>query len=302
MKIAVTTPSGHVGSAVADFLLQRGGDISVRLLGRRPNMLEAFIQRGADVAVGSQDDADYLLRATRDVDALFWVTPPGFGSDNVRAFQNRLGHAAAYAIRTNRIPRVVNFSSIGAGLDSGVGLINGLHDVEELLNEAGGNITHLRPGFFFENLLYQRDSIKNAGRISLPLSGSRRFGMIATRDIARVAADRLSDRKWTGHQVCELHGPADMSFDEVAEVLSQALGRKVEFVRCDLQQQRQTILSSGMSENVAELMIEMYEAAESGRLQPSQGRSPQTTTPTTLSQFARAVMLPMVTEHAPQSH
>jgi uncharacterized protein YbjT (DUF2867 family) len=294
MKVAVTTPTGHVGSAVADFLLERGGDISVKLLGRRPNMLEGFIQRGAELAVGSQDDADYLLRSTLDVDALFWVTPPGFGSDNVRAFQNRLGHAAAYAIRTNRIPRVVNLSSMGAQLDSGVGPINGLHDVEELLNEAAGNITHLRPGFFFENLLMQRDSIKHTGTFSLPLSGSRRFPMIATRDIARVAADRLADRNWSGHNVRELHGPADLSFDEAAEILSQALGRKIEFVQCDPQQQRQAIVNSGMSENVADLMIEMYEAGESGRLQSVQPRSAQTTTPTTLSQFARAVMLPMI--------
>ena len=35
MKIAVTTPTGHVGSAVADFLLDFGGDVHVRLLGRR---------------------------------------------------------------------------------------------------------------------------------------------------------------------------------------------------------------------------------------------------------------------------
>jgi uncharacterized protein YbjT (DUF2867 family) len=74
-------------------------------------------------------------------------------SDNVRAFQNRLGQAAAFAVRENQIPRVVNLSSIGADLDAEVGPINGLHDVEGLLDNAASSITHLRPGFFFENLL-----------------------------------------------------------------------------------------------------------------------------------------------------
>ena len=161
MKIAITTPTGHVGSAVVDFLLDLGGDVTVKLLGRRAEKLRNLTQRGAQMLIGAQDDADFLTKATQDVDAFFWVTPPGYGSDDVRAFQNRLGKAAATAIRTNHVPRVVNLSSIGAQFASGVGPINGLHDVEELLDEAADNITHLRPGFFFENLLWQADSIKN---------------------------------------------------------------------------------------------------------------------------------------------
>ncbi len=206
MKIAVTTPSGHVGSVVADVLLDFGDDIHVKLLARRPRNLDGFVQRGAELVIGSQDDADYLVSATHDVDALFWVTPPGYGSDNVRAFQNRLGIAAAFAIRTNHIPRVVNLSAIGAQLSSGVGPICGLYDVEGLLDEAGDNITHLRPGFFFENFLMQLDSITKWGRISWPISGSRSFPMIAARDVGRVAAVRLADPKWAGIYIRELHG------------------------------------------------------------------------------------------------
>ena len=96
MKIAVATPTGHVGSAVVDFLLEFGGDIRVVLLGRRPDRLKEFVRRGAEMAIGSQDDADYLVKATRGVEALFWATPPGYGSDDVRAFQNRLGRAARH--------------------------------------------------------------------------------------------------------------------------------------------------------------------------------------------------------------
>ena len=59
--------------------------------------------------------------------------------------------------------------------------------------------------------------------------------MIATRDIGRVAAKRLSDPTWTGHCVRELHGPADLCFDEAAEILSEALGRKIKYVKCDPQ-------------------------------------------------------------------
>ena len=154
MKIAITTPSGHVGSAAADFLLGFGGDISVKLLGRRPEGLRKFTQRGAEMSIGSQDDKDFLVKATLDVNALLWVTPPGYGSDNIRAFQNRLGKAAATAVRTNHIARVVNLSSIGAQHASGVGPINGLHDVEEVARRRGN-----RPYAFAARLLLREPAV-----------------------------------------------------------------------------------------------------------------------------------------------
>jgi hypothetical protein len=194
---------------------------------------------------------------------------------------------AAEAIRSNQIVRVVNLSSIGAELDAGVGPINGLHDVEGLLDDAATHITHLRPGFFFENLLWQIDSIRTSGTISLPLSGRQRNPMIATRDISNVAAELLVSQSWMGQCLRELHRPVDLNFDEVAGILSEALDRKVAYVPCDRQQARQAIIASGLSENAADLMMEMYEAVDVGRLRPMQPRSAETTTPTTLAEFAR---------------
>ncbi len=294
MRIAITTPTGHVGSAVADFLSDFGGDISVNLLARRPDGLAKFVQRGARMLIGALDDADFLVKATEDVDALFWVTPPGYGSDDVHAFQKRLGKAAAKAVRANHVPRVVNLSSIGAQVPSGIGPISGLHDVEKLLDDAADNVTHLRPGFFFENLLWQADSIKKWGRFSLPVAGWLRFPMIATRDIGRVAAQRLTDEQWTGHSFRELQGPADLSYDEAAGILSKALGRKVVYARCDPQEMRQYLLDNAISENAADLMLEIYDARETGRLRPIQPRSEETTTPTTLLEFVHDVVLPMI--------
>ncbi len=291
MKIAITTPTGHVGRAVTECLLDRGGDVQVKVLGRRPDKLRNYLKRGAEMGIGSQDDGEYLIRETKDVNALFWVTPPGYGSDNLRAYQNRLGTAAAAAIRANRITHVVNLSSIGADLTSGAGPISGLHDVEELLNEAADGITHLRPGFFFENLLMQIDTIRKWGRISLPLSGTTPFPMIAARDIGRMAAERLTDPGWSGKNYCELHGPADLCFNDVARILSEVLNRKIVYIKCDPLEARQYFLEGGMSENLADMLLEMYAAVESGKVKTLQPRSPQTTTPTTLAEFARDTLV-----------
>jgi uncharacterized protein YbjT (DUF2867 family) len=296
MKIAVTTPTGHVGSSVVDYLLDIGGDITIKMLGRRPERLNDFVRRGAEVAVGSLDDVDYVTKSTRGVDAIFWGTPPAFGSDKPRDFQNRLGTVAANAIRANNIPRVVNLSSIGANLANGAGPVSGLHDIEGLLNDACPNVTHLRAGFFFENLFWQLDSIRNWGRISLPLSATQRYPMLATRDIGRVAATRLVSQEWTGHVVQELHGPVDMNFKEVAAILGDVLGRKIVYVKCDPQEARDGMIANGMSEAVADMMLEMYDAIETGKMRMLQPRSEETTTTTTFADFARESIVPRIHE------
>lgn len=296
MRIAMTTPTGHVGSAAVDFLMEFGGDIQLVLLARRPERLNEFIRRGAEMSIGSQDDVNYLVQSTHGVDALFWATPPGYGSSDVRSFQNRLARAAATAIRENHIPRVVNLSSVGANLASGAGPVSGLHDVEEVLNEAATHITHLRPGFFFENLLWQIDSIKHSGKISTPISGDRRYPMLATRDIGRVAATRLASRVWTGHVIQELHGPVDLSFNEVAKILSEALERKITYEQCSSEEMRQFLIQNAISEDGADLLVELYEGVDAGRVRSMEPRSTRTTTPTTLAEFAREVIQPMLAE------
>jgi uncharacterized protein YbjT (DUF2867 family) len=125
---------------------------------------------------------------------------------------------------------------------------------------------------------------------NLPLSGQRRF-MIATRDIGRVAAERLVDPFSSGHSIRELQGPADLCFDEVAEILSKVLGFNVIYVQCDWRQFRQSLLDAGMSENLADLMLEMYESVDTGRIR-TRTRSPKAVTPNA-AEFAREVMLPM---------
>ena len=294
MKIAVTTSTGHVGSLVAERLLNAGAD--VRLLARHPDKLAHLVNRGAGVAEGSLEDEQFVVEATRGVEALFWVTPPDYQVSDYRAFQNRVGCAGAEAIRQNRIRRVVNLSAIGAHCSCGGGPINGLHDVEKILDRVATNIIHLRPAYFFENFVPQLENIKKEGKIYLPVSGTTRIPMLATRDIGIMAADRLVDTCWTGRSVRGLHGPADLSFDEVAAVLSSCLEREIVHVKISEDLARKAMMEWGISEPTCELMLEMYRGFEKGTLRPDEVRSPETFTPTKLADFARKVMRPLIEE------
>jgi hypothetical protein len=81
-----------------------------------------------------------------------------------------------------------------------------------------------------------------------------------------VAADRLLDSSWHGVWSQELHGPTELTFDEAAVALSEGLHRKLTHVKVSPQKARQAMLANGLSENAADLMLEMYDAVETGRL------------------------------------
>lgn len=294
MRIAIATPTGHIGSKVAELLQEAGSHLV--LLVRDARKVAHFLRRGAEAREGRVEDAEYLKDATRGVDALFWVTPPSYAEKDYREFMRTCGRAAAGAIRANKIARVVNLSSAGAHLEFGAGPINGLHDVERLLNDAASNITHLRPGFFFENYLWQLDGIRRTESVYMTTSGNRRVPMIATRDIADAAARRLLDASWTGRSIRGLHGPANISYDEAAQWISDALGHPVHHVKVPEEAAREAMIGMGMSPNAADMMLEMYRGVENGTLRPAEPRTAETTTPTTFKTFVAEVLVPALGE------
>ena len=290
MRIVVSTPTGNIGSVVADRLLDAGADVVA--VHRDPEKVEDRAARGAQIHEGSLDDAVALGSALLGADALLWVTPNDVKAESVRASQNAFGEVVSAAVRAAGTPGVVNISSIGAQHDEGTGPVAGLHDVEEMLDASGAAVLHLRPAYFFENYVVQVDAIKAMGSIMLPVSGSKSLPMIATRDIGAVAADKLLDDGWSESSILGLHGPNDLTFDEAADTISAAIGRRVPHRTIDEMQARMGLSMLGLSQNVIDTMVEMYQAIESGHMSSAELRTEETTTPTTLAEWAAEVLAP----------
>ncbi len=290
MRIVVSTPTGNVGRVATERLLEAGAEVVV--IHRDPATVEGFASRGAEVRRGTIDDPASLTAATEGADALLWVTPGVPNAANLRATQNDFGAAAAAAIQANGIPRVVNISSVGAHHDAGTGPIAGLHDVEEMLDATGAAVLHLRPAYFFENYVPQTQVINAMGAIMLPVSGDRSLPMIATSDIGVAAAEDLLDETWSESSIRGLHGPADLTFDEAAAAISAAIGRQVSHSRIDEMQARMGLSMLGLGQGTIDAMIEMYNAIESGHLTPAEPRTDETTTATTIVEWAAEVMAP----------
>lgn len=285
MSHVINTPTGHTGNGLARALLATGQAVTV--IARHPEKVEDLRREGARVVAGSLEDPAVVLEATKDAQALYWATPPNPGSEDLRTWQTTLARGAADAVRRNRVPYVVVLSSVGAHLDRGNGPVGGLHEVERIFDEAAPNTLHLRPSFFMENYGMHTRTILDQGAVYMPVKGSVRVPMVATRDISAVAARRMAALDWKGRTVQGIHGPADLSWDEAAAILSEVLHKPVRHVTTTSDQAFQALVGMGISRNVAGLYVEMYEGFDSGRIKAAEPRTPQTTTPTTLAAWAR---------------
>lgn len=284
--------TGNVGSRVAEALLA-GGE-PVRIVGRDRARLKPLEEKGADPRTGDLEDAAFLKKAFGGTRGAFVLIPPGYDAPDYRGYQNRIADSMVSALRTARVPRVVALSSIGAHLSERTGPILGLHDLERKLGELRETVVvTLRPGYFMENHLWSIPVIRANGINGSPTRPDVPIPMVATRDIAEEAARLLLEGTVTGHAVRYLLGPRDLTMTEATRILGEAIGKPdLQYVQFPEEDARREMIGMGLSQSAVDAMLEMERGFNAGSILPTQKRTPENTTKTTLEEFARTVFAP----------
>lgn len=289
MKIAVTTPTGNVGRHIVAMLIRAG--VRPTVLARNSSRLDPGVRDHVDVVTVDQRDSDAVVAATANVDALLWIDPPT-GAPDPTAEYARIGANAARAVTANGIARTVFLSSIGAEKRHGVGEIDGLARTEEALDATGASVVHLRCGYFFTNLLTELDAIRG-GVLPVIVPTDLPMAWVAPRDIAEVATHRLLSTEWSGRHVQAVHGPADLSWDQAAAIIAEAVGRPVRAERIPDDDMRKFLREAGMGDEGVEAIMGMSTGMRDGFV-PEQQRDITTTTPTTLASWSYDVLRPLL--------
>jgi uncharacterized protein YbjT (DUF2867 family) len=269
MKITITTPSGNIGSKLADILLN-SADAQVTVLARTPSKVEHLAARGARVVAGDQLDPAALDKAVDGAEVLFWAVGMDYAAANVRAHYNQFADAASGALRRHPQLRIVHVSSVGAQLPTGTGPIKGLYDAEQKLNAAGKNVIHLRANYFMENVLGSLPTIASDGAIYATTPGTATAEQVATADIAEAAANYLL-RGPHGHHLVDVSGPENISFDQVAANVGEAIGKPVRHVQIPPDALKGALASAGLSADLAGELVELQQAMSDGRLREQVG-------------------------------
>jgi uncharacterized protein YbjT (DUF2867 family) len=288
----ITGATGNTGSVVAEKLLATGA--KVRVIGRDAKRLERFTQKGAEAFVADATDAGALTKAFSGAKAAYAMIPPNIGAPNVRAYQEQVNDALVSAIEKNGLKHAVVLSSFGADKPEKTGPVVGLHSLEEKLNGIPRlNALYLRAGYFMENILPQVGVIKSFGDMAGPVKGDLPLPMIATRDIGAVAAHALLKLDFEGKRSRELQGAGDVTYLEVARIVSAAIGKPdLAYKQVPAVQLKPALLQIGMSSSMADLLLEMADALNSGYMRTLEPRSPQNSTPTSLETFISEVFVP----------
>lgn len=292
-RIVVTTPTGNIGGKVLAQLLAAGA--KVRVVVRDGSRLPEAVRGKVEVVQGSHSDPAVVDQAFRDVESVFWVCPPDPRADSVMSAYLDFTRPACAALRRHGVRRVVAVSALGRGtpMAANAGFVTASLAMCDLIEATGVALRALAMPSFMDNIARQAAAIREQGAFYLAIDGDRRMPSVATRDIAAVASGLLLDRRWNDSREVPVLGPEDLSFNDMARIMREVLGRPVHYRQVPFEAYRAGFVQRGMSEAMAQGMTDMARAKNEG-LDNAVPRTAENSTPTTFRQWCGEELRPLV--------
>ena len=276
--ILFTGLTGAVGMEIVKVLPEYG--IQARGLVRNPDKTDALRKAGVEVVRGGLEDRDAVRAALRGCDRAFLLMANSREQlDLEKSFVNAAGECG--------VGHIVKMSANGADSNS-TALLKRYHgDAEQYIRESGLRYTLVRPNFFMQNMLHMAGSIVEQDRFFMPMRTGQ-VGIIDVRDVARFILDVLTGPDHED-QTYEITGPELVSFHEIADQLSEVMGREIRYVDQPAAEFKQSLLQWVPDDWYVETVSELFEliAQGSGALLNDEYTRVTGRAPTTLRRFFR---------------
>ncbi len=219
--VLVTGATGNVGFEVVQHLK----DVKVRVAVTNPEEVKTRFDPSIEVVRFIFGEPSTYLAALQNVDAVFLLRPPQI-SDAKKFINPFIDAAKVLGVRA------MTFLSVqGAERNPVVPH----YTIEQHLKASGLEYSFLRAAFFMQNLSNaHRQDILQHNDIMIPAANGK-TAFVDVRDLAAVAAITLTQ---AGHAntAYELTGNQALTYDQVAAVLTEILGRKIRYPRPNLLQ------------------------------------------------------------------
>jgi uncharacterized protein YbjT (DUF2867 family) len=275
MSILVTGSTGTIGSQVVTQL--QGKDADVRALTRSPEK-EQF-PAGVTPVKGDLLDLDSVRAALIGVSTLFLLAPNV--PDELTQAMLTLSTA-----REAGVKGIVYLSVFKGAQYTDVPHFASKYTVERMIEDLDLPATVLRPAYFIQNDLRQKDPLLKLGVYGMPI-GSKGLSMVDIRDIGAAAAIELMRRERAAtplpRETYELVGPEGLSGETIAATWSEVLGRPIRYGGNDLNGMEQRLKATLPSWHAMDLrlMLNRYQTngavatpADIARLTSLLGRAP----------------------------
>jgi NAD(P)H dehydrogenase (quinone) len=255
-KILVTGATGVTGGTAVRTLLEK--NIPVRaLVHKRDARSEQLSAQGAEIVVGDLSDFDAVTAALKGIGAAYYCYPiqiPGI-LESTAFF--------AQAASEQGVTAIVNMSQASARRAAKSHAARNHWIAERLLDRSGITVTHLRPTLFAEWLMYLSGTIKTKSIVPLAF-GKGRYAPIAGEDIGRVIAAILNAPSAHAGKTYPLYGPTELSQSEIAEVLTQVVGRKISYQPVAIPAFKELLKQMGFTPHFQQHMEHIAEDVQNG--------------------------------------
>jgi len=246
--------TGHVGSALAETLLERGEAVTV--VSRNASVRQAWERKGAQFALVDVHDVDALRRLLRRGRRLFLLNPPAAPATDTDAVEKANLRAILAALEGSGLEKIVAESTYGAQDRDRSGDLGILYAMEQALRAQPIPFSVIRAAYYMSNWDESLSSAREHGKVLSFYPADFRLPMVAPRDLGRVAADLITEPvENTGMHHVE--GPRPYSPADVADAFARALGREVEVEVVPRAQWVATYRTLGFSEAAAKSYADM---------------------------------------------
>ena len=243
MTILVTGSTGVIGTQVIEQLGRMDSGVKIRALTRSPE--RARFPAHVEAVEGDLSGIASLNSALADVDTLFLLAPNA-ADELTQALQ------AMNVAREAGVKGIV-YLSVFKGEDyADVPHFTSKYTVERMIEREALPVTVLRPAYFMQNDVHQKEPLLSAGIYGMPI-GEKGISMVDARDIGEAAARELVRRsRASGPLPAEIHelvGPDAITGAGAAAIWTEALQREIRYGGDDL-----NALESRLKENGPEWM------------------------------------------------
>jgi len=291
MKIIVTGSLGHISKPLTEELVQKGHAVTV--ISSKPERRQEIEAIGAQAAIGTMQDADFLTATFDGADIVYVMETNGAGSFfdpnlDLLAAISKIGNNYKQAIEQAGVKCVVHLSSIGAHTDKDNGILALHYNVENILKQlpADVSIKFMRPVGFYYNMFGFISSIKGHGAIFQNYGGDETEPWVSPLDIAAVIAEEM-EKPFEGRTVRYIASD-EVSPNEVAKVLGKELDKPdLQWCAIPSEQLLSGMVGAGMNPFIAQGLVDMNTSRVNGLLYEDYYRNRPTLGKVKLADFAK---------------
>lgn len=219
-RILITGATGNVGREVINQLSANNQGFAVQAAVRNEAAAKSFVATSKiEPVLFDFEERASVAKAMQQTDILFLLRPPALTD------VNKYFAPVIAAAKANELTHIVFLSVQGAEANSMIPH----HKIEKLITASGISYTFLRPAYFMQNFTTTlRDDIVTEDEIYLP-AGEAKFTVVDLADVGKVAASVLTNTEEHLNKAYALTNDERLTFQEMADMLSWQLKRKITF-------------------------------------------------------------------------